>query len=181
VIGSAGRRLVPEKGVDLLLKAVARLPGIWQLHIAGEGPARRELERLALELGIRERVYFDGVIPSNEMPAYLGQLDVLVLPSRTLPNWKEQFGRVLVEAMACEVAVIGSDSGEIRNVIDDAGLIFPENNVDALYDRLLTLLKDPTLCRRLGRDGRKRVLEYYTQAQIAARTVEVYREMMSSG
>lgn len=181
IIGSAGRRLVAEKGVDVLLRAVARLPGIWRLHIAGEGPARRELERLAQELGIVERVHFDGVIGSSQMPAYLGQLDILVLPSRTLPNWKEQFGRILVEAMACEVTVVGSDSGEIPNVIGDAGLIFAEDNVDELYKHLLTLIKDDTLRRRLGRLGRERVLNHYTQAQIAAKTVDVYREMMGDG
>jgi glycosyltransferase involved in cell wall biosynthesis len=181
IIGSAGRRLVAEKGVDLLLKAAAKLPGIWQVHIAGEGPARRDLERLARELGIAERVHFDGVIASSQMPAYLSTLDILVLPSRTLPNWKEQFGRILVEAMACGVTVVGSDSGEIPNVIGEAGLIFPEDSVDGLYNHLLTLIKDDTLRRRLGRLGRERVLNHYTQAQIAAKTVEVYREMMVDG
>lgn len=181
IIGSAGRRLVDEKGVDLLLRAAAYLPGIWQIQIAGEGPARRELERLTFELGIRDRVHFDGVIASSQMPAYLRQLDVLVLPSRTLPNWKEQFGRILIEAMACGVPVIGSDSGEIPNVIGDAGLIFPEDNSEALHNHLLTLLKDETLRRRLGQTGRERVLNHYTQEQIAVKTVEVYREMMQDG
>jgi glycosyltransferase involved in cell wall biosynthesis len=131
VIGSANRRLVAEKGVDVLLRAVAELPGVWRLQIAGEGPMKRPLQQLAQELGIAQRVQFDGPIPSEQMPAYLQQLDVLVLSSRTRPNWKEQFGRVLVEAMACEVAVVGSDSGEIPHVIGEAGLIFPEDDVAA--------------------------------------------------
>jgi glycosyltransferase involved in cell wall biosynthesis len=83
--------------------------------------------------------------------------------------------------MACGVPVIGSDSGEIPNVIGDAGLIFPEDNIDALYNHLLTLLKDETLRHHLEQIGRERVLNYYTQEQIAARTVEVYREMMRDG
>ena len=112
------------------------------------------------------------------MAAYLQQIDVLVLSSRTQPYWKEQFGRVLVEAMACEVAVVGSDSGEIPHVIGDAGLIFPEDNVDALYDHLLRLMQSTELRKELGRNGRARVLERYTQAQIAAQTVAVYRDMM---
>ncbi len=180
VIGSAGRRLVPEKGVDLLLRAAAKLPGVWRVQIGGDGPERQSLERLARELNIGDRVQFDGVIPSEQMPAYLGQLDVLVLPSRTLPNWKEQFGRILVEAMACEAAVVGSDSGEIPNVIGDAGLIFPEDNRQALVECLLSLIKNEQLRRELGMAGRKRVLEYYTQAQVAASTVSVYREMLAS-
>ena len=106
IVGSANRRLVSEKGVDLLLHAVARLPGIWRVHITGDGPARPQLERLAKELHIADRVHFDGTISSTAMPAYLQQLDVLSLTSRTKKNWKEQFGRTLIEAMACEVPVI---------------------------------------------------------------------------
>lgn len=179
VIGSAGRRLVPEKGVDLLLEAVAALPGIWRLHIAGEGPERPALEGLAKDLGIHQRVFFDGIIPSDQMPAYLAQLDVLVLPSRTLPNWKEQFGRVLIEAMACETVVVGSDSGEIPQVIGKAGLVFPEGDSKALHHSLLTLLQDESLLCALRREGRSRVLAHFTQDRIARETVEVYREMMA--
>jgi glycosyltransferase involved in cell wall biosynthesis len=180
VIGSANRRLVPEKGVDLLIRAAARLPGIWRLQIAGEGRFRPYLEQLSQELGIRDRVHFDGVIASSQMPAYLQQLDVLVLSSRTLPNWKEQFGRVLIEAMSCEVAVVGAQSGEIPNVIGPAGLTFPEGDVDALTNQLLRLMQSENLRDELGYSGRQRVLERYTQAQIAAQTVAVYRDMVAS-
>lgn len=180
VIGSANRRLVPEKGIDLLIRAAARLPGIWRLQIAGEGRFRPYLEQLAQELGVRDRVHFDGVIASSQMPAYLQQLDVLVLSSRTLPNWKEQFGRVLIEAMACEVAVVGARSGEIPNVIGPAGLTFPEGDVDALTNQLLRLMQSESLRDELGYSGRQRVLERYTQAQIAAQTVAVYRDMVAS-
>lgn len=181
VIGSANRRLVAEKGVDVLMQAVARLPGIWRLHIAGDGPQRLYLEQLAQELKIADRVQFDGVISSTQMPAYLQTLDVLVLASRTLPNWKEQFGRVLIEAMACETAVIGSSSGEIPNVIGQAGLIFPEDDVAALHKQLLQLMQSESLRDELGRKGRQRVLAHYTQAQIAAQTVNVYHEMLDKG
>lgn len=177
IIGCAGRRLVADKGVDILLRALAELPGIWRLQIAGSGPERRPLEQLVKELRIVERVQFDGVIPSNQMPAYLQQMDVLVLPSRTMPNWKEQFGRVLIEAMACEVAVVGSDSGEIPNVVGDAGLIFPEGDAQALRALLQQLMKTKGLRDALGKAGRERVLKHYTQAQIASQTVDVYREM----
>lgn len=178
-IGSAGRRLVREKGVDLLLKAAASLPGIWRLHIAGDGPERPALEQLVAELGIADRVHFDGIIPSDQMPAYLGQLDVLVMPSRTLPTWKEQFGRTLVEAMACGVVVVGSDSGEIPHVIGDAGLIFPEDDESTLGDHLLSLMSGQTPREPLSRAGRERVLAKYTQEQIADQTVAVYRQMLA--
>lgn len=179
IIGSANRRLVPEKGVDLLLKAAAELPGVWRLHIAGEGPALPQLQKLAYDLGIAARVHFDGAVFSGQMPAYLQQLDALVLTSRTLPNWKEQFGRVLVEAMACGIPVIGSNSGEIPHVIGDAGLIVPEEDVDSLRDALVQLMQSDELRRDLGRSGRERVLEHYTQQRVADETVAVYREMLS--
>lgn len=176
-IGSANRRLVPEKGIDLLLRAAARLPGIWRVLICGDGPARPELEQLAHDLGIANRVQFDGPISSSQMPAYLQQMDVLVLASRTLANWKEQFGRVLVEAMASGVPVVGAESGEIPHVIGDAGLTFPEEAVDALHAHLLQLMQSDTLRQDLGERGRQRVLDHYTQSQIAAQTVDVYRSM----
>ena len=178
IIGSANRRLVPEKGDDLLLKAAANLPGIWRIHMAGSGPARASLEQLALDLGIADRVHFDGAIGSSEMVTYLQNMDVLVLASRTLPNWKEQFGRVLVEAMACETAVIGAQSGEIPNVIGEAGLSFPEDDVAALHEQLRKLIQSENLRDDLGKAGRQRVLDRYTQAQIAAQTVAVYRDIV---
>jgi glycosyltransferase involved in cell wall biosynthesis len=180
VIGSAGRRLVREKGLDLLLEAVADLPGIWRLQIAGEGPERPALEQLAADLGIGDRVHFDGVIPSDQMPVYLRDLDALVMPSRTLPNWKEQFGRTLVEAMACGVVVIGSDSGEIPHVIAGAGLIFPEDDALALRNHLRALMTGETPSEPLRRAGRERVLANYTQSQIADQTVAVYRQMLNA-
>lgn len=178
VIGSASRRLVPEKGVDLLLRAAALLHGDWRLRIAGDGPSRTDLERLAAELDISERVAFIGPLRSTEMPDFLHSLHALVLSSRTRPNWKEQFGRVLVEAMACAVPVVGSDSGEIPQVIGDAGLVFPEDDLTTLTQLLQQLLDSAELRQQLGQAGRARVLRHYTQDQIAAQTVAVYQAML---
>ncbi|MFO7680604.1 MAG: glycosyltransferase [Chloroflexota bacterium] len=180
IFGSANRRLTPEKGDDLLLQAAVDLPGIWRLHIAGSGPALPGLKQLATDLGIADRVHFDGAIPSAQIPAYLQQMDVLVLASRTLPNWKEQFGRVLVEAMACETAVVGAQSGEIPNVIGQAGLTFPEGDAAALHNHLRRLIQSESLRDELGRAGRQRVLKTYTQEQIAAQTVAVYRDIIGN-
>ena len=102
-----------------------------------------------------------------------------MLPSRSTPSWVEQFGRVLVEAMACAVPVVGSASGEIPNVIGDAGLVFPEGDVEALRGALARLAASPEERRRLGEVGRRRVLERYTQVRIAEATYRVYRELLS--
>lgn len=178
VIGYAGG-LVPEKGVDLLLKAVAALPDT-EVRLAGSGGQQPALAALAQQLGLGERVQFIPRLSSLAMPAFYAQLDALVLPSRTAPNWKEQFGRVLIEAMACGVPVVGAASGEIPQVIGDAGLVFPEGDVLALRDDLRRLQHDPALRQELALRGRARVLAHYTQARIAAMTYAVYQQMLAS-
>ncbi|MGC9335124.1 MAG: glycosyltransferase, partial [Anaerolineae bacterium] len=179
IVGYVGR-LVEEKGVDLLLEALAGLEGSWRAYILGSGPEHEALQAQAQRLGLGPRVSFDEWIPSSQTPGYYRQLDVLVLPSRTRPNWKEQFGRVLVEAMACGVPVIGSNSGEIPNVIGDAGLLFPEGDADGLRQHLAHLLQNPGLRRELAERGRARVLARYTQAQVAAQTYRVYQEILEA-
>jgi glycosyltransferase involved in cell wall biosynthesis len=178
LVGYSGR-LVREKGVDLLLEAMARLEGAWKLCIMGDGPERGNLVALAGRLGIADRVTFRGLIAPSQMPEMYPSLHSLVLPSRTMPNWKEQFGRVLIEAMACGVPVVGSDSGEIPHVIGDAGLVFPEGDADALQSTLALLQGDGALRQKLARRGRSRVLERYTQVQVARATHEVYLETIN--
>jgi len=112
------------------------------------------------------------------MPEFYRRLDVLVLPSRSRPNWVEQFGRVLVEAMACGVPVVGSDCGEIPHVIGDAGLVFPEGDAEALRAHLSRLMADADLRADLARRGRERVLARYTQARVAEETVTFYRDVL---
>ncbi|NPV08626.1 MAG: glycosyltransferase family 4 protein [Anaerolineae bacterium] len=180
VIGYVGR-LVPEKGVDLLLRAAGGLTGEWSLSILGAGPEAKNLQGLAEQLGVAPRVRWHDPVPSPHVPAHLRSLACLVLPSISRPHWKEQFGRVLVEAMACGVPVVGSDSGEIPNVIGPAGLVFPEGDVAALRASLARLQSSPALRRELAVAGRQRVLEHYTQAAIARETVRVYEAVLGRG
>jgi glycosyltransferase involved in cell wall biosynthesis len=178
LVGYVGR-LVPEKGVADLLDALAELPGA-RAVIVGDGPERRALEERAGAPDLNGRVYFAGAVPSLEMPRWLAALDCLVLPSRTTPGWKEQFGRVLVEAMACGVSVVGSDSGEIPRVIGDAGGIVPEGDGEALQRELRALAERPELRAGLGRKGRARVLASYTQERVVTDTLSFYRELLSA-
>ncbi len=176
-IGYAGG-LLPEKGVDLLLAACAQLRGNWSLTLYGEGSAQAELMQMASALGIAQQVIFAGRVPGTAMAGAYQTLDVLVLPSRTTPSWKEQFGRVLIEAMASGVAVVGSSSGEIPHVIGDGGLVFAEGNVAALHAQLQALLENPAGRRALAAAGRARALACYSSERIAAETVALYRRMM---
>jgi glycosyltransferase involved in cell wall biosynthesis len=177
IIGYVGR-LVEEKGVELLLLAASKLVGPWTMRILGEGQDKERLEKMAQWLGIQGRVIFDPKMASTHLPHYLSGLDVLVLPSVTRPNWREQFGRVLIEAMACEVVTVGARSGAIPEVIGDAGLTFAEGSVPELQAQLQLLIDNVELREELRAKGRQRVLDNYTQAAIARNTVNAYRDIL---
>jgi len=126
IVGYIGR-LVWEKGVDLLIRACKELEREdFTLLIVGDGKGRRLLKDMVERLSFSSKVVFHSSISSWEVPKYLNLIDILVLPSRTTSHWKEQLGRILIEAMSCEVAVIGSSSGEIPRVIGNAGMVFEE-------------------------------------------------------
>jgi glycosyltransferase involved in cell wall biosynthesis len=128
-------RLVPEKGIDCLLRAVGALRNFGVDAIAtitGRGPELPRLTRLTEELGLRSSVEFTGAIAMAKVRELLGQSDVLVLPSRSTPVWEEQFGRILVEAMAEGTVTVGSRTGAIPEVIGNNQLTFAENDAEGL-------------------------------------------------
>ena len=176
-VGFAGR-LVPEKGAGDLIHAIAGLPEL-QVLLLGDGPERSRLEALVLAAGATERVRFVGHVPSTDMPEWLRAIDVLALPSRTTARWAEQFGRVLVEAMACGIPVVASRSGEIPHVLGDAGVLVPEGDPAALRQALAALAADPSRRARLGACGRARVLEHFTHARIARETAGFYESLLA--
>jgi glycosyltransferase involved in cell wall biosynthesis len=144
IIGYVGRML-DMKGVDLLIEAYARLknerPDLrTRLLLIGSGEAEKSLLKLADDKGIISDLRHIPSLPHQEVGDYMHALDILVLPSRRKAMWAEQFGRVLVEAMAAGKIVIGSSSGAIPEVIGDAGFVFPENNSIALTSTLLQAL-----------------------------------------
>jgi len=176
VLGYIGR-LKEEKGLMTIVEALAMLPSYCQAVFIGFGPLQSALQDRAQELGVATRVLLHPGVASGEVPFQLQEMDVMILPSLTRPQWKEQFGRTLAEAMACETPVIGSDSGEIPNVVGDAGLIFQEGSAEALSHCVRRLLDEPSLLSDLAARGRRRVLENYTQAHIAQQTYDVYRKI----
>lgn len=173
-LGYAGR-LTRAKGVDLLLRAAAELPAC-SVHLVGQGPEEAALRRLGQALGLDGRLHIDPWLPSDRMPDYYRGIDVLVLASRSTPAWVEQFGRVLIEAMACGTVCVGAASGEIPGVIGQAGLCFPEGDAPALA-AALQRLADPGLRRHLATAGRQRVLAQFTMGHVARETVRIYQEL----
>jgi glycosyltransferase involved in cell wall biosynthesis len=149
-VGFAGR-LVAEKGVRELVRAAGRLGEGTRVLLVGDGPLRGELEGAGAQV-------LSGMA-HDRMPEAFAQMDVLVLPSRSTPTWEEQFGRVLVEALACGVPVVGSDSGEIPWVVETTGggVVVPEGDESALAGALATLRDDPTGRQRLADTGRAAV------------------------
>ncbi len=179
-IGFVGR-LVEEKGVEMLVDACARLTLDYRLVIVGDGPTRDRVEDRIAQHSLQQRMELVGAVRSSEIPAWLQKLDAVVLPSLSRPNWIEQFGRILAEAMATGVPVVGSTCGEIPAVIGDGGLVFPEGDVAALAAALERLGQDPTLRAAIGARGRQRALDQFTQRRIAQDSVAVYRQVAATG
>ncbi len=177
-VGFVGR-LVSEKGGADLLRAVAWSgPNVHAVFV-GDGPERPALIDLARTLGMGERAQFVPGVKSTDVPAWLHALDVLALPSHTRANWKEQFGRVLIEAMAAETVVVGSSSGEIPRVIGDAGCTFPEADAQALAACLKRLAASPAERADLTRRGAGRVRAKYTTERVASAFAELFQAVAS--
>ena len=171
-------RLVPRKGVDTVITALAGVPDA-ELLVAG-GPDRARLDddpevirlrKVAAESGVTGRVTFTGRIAHREVPRLFRSADVIVSDP-----WYEPFGIVPLEAMACGSAVIASAVGGHLDTVADGvtGLLVPPRDPDALADRLRYLLADPARCRELGLAGAARARSGYSWARIAAETEAVY-------
>jgi glycosyltransferase involved in cell wall biosynthesis len=178
VIGFVGR-LVPEKGVFVLLEAAARVSPAVRLLVVGNGPAKGALLARARALGLDGRFELRDEVRHDEVPAQLQRMSLLVLPSLTTPAWKEQFGHVLIEAMACGVPVVGSDSGAIPEVIGDAGVVVKEGDPGALAAALDDLLRNATRRADLIARGRSRVLAHYSDDSVARRLAAVWQGVLA--
>lgn len=179
-IGFMGR-LVYHKGVDLLLEAAKQLHDRGQkirVIICGAGQEEATLKDLAQKLEITELVTWRSGITHDRVPAEMERFDVLVLPSRTIETWKEQFGHVLIEAMSMGIPVIGSNSGEIPQVIGRADLVFPESDAAGLADILNKIIGDRSWYRRLSQYSIDRVKQYYSHERIARRLLKLWQEML---
>ena len=179
IIWSIGR-LVPEKWLLYLLDAFAHLikkHPHGQLLLVGTWPQQTELSQHALRLGINKRIIWVHSVTHEEVVDYINCCDVHVLSSYEMPYRKEQFGHILIECMSCGVPVIGSDSGEIPYVIDDAWIIFPVKNSGKLSLAIEYLLVHPDLCQTYIKKAKKRVDNLYTHKKIAEQLDMVYQSL----
>ncbi len=177
LVGYVGA-LTKQKGLSNLLEAISTLPQNVKGIIIGDGPIKEELQTLTEELGITDRIFLTGTIPHNQLTGYMRGFDVFVLPSITLPGLKEKFGRVLIEAMACQIPVIGSSSGAIPDVIGDSGLVFPEGDSSSLAHNINRLLTNPELAQTLAKAGRELAVAEYSWKSLAAKTRAIYKEAL---
>ena len=174
VAGYVGR-LIEAKGLMDIIEALPKVPGSpVTLVFVGSGEFQAVLQRRVDELGLTARVRFFPPRKMTELPEVMNALDALLLVSRTTPTWKEQFGRVIIEAHACETPVIGSDSGAISEIIDRGGLTVREGNSEDIAAALSKLRDDPALAREMGRLGRRQVEELYTWKRVSERMRDIY-------
>jgi len=172
-------RLTPEKGVHLLLQSLATMKDLpWQFLVDHFGdyatPYTQELKTLIAELGLADRVvYFDA--KHDEMPGFMNAADIVVLPSLSTPKWKEQYGRVMPEAMACGKVVVGSDSGAIPELIGSFGHVFPEGDTAALA----RLLRDLLARNDLAESGR-RAAAYAHETLSITRQAKIWADLLNA-
>jgi glycosyltransferase involved in cell wall biosynthesis len=177
VVGYVGR-FVEEKGLIDLVEALSHCPPEVNLLFVGSGPLEAEILSRSQQLGVSGRVRVLSARPLTELPPLMNAMDVLALPSCTTARWKEQFGRVLIEANACGTPVIGARSGAIPDVVGQAGLIFPERDPKALAQAIISLHADPAAARKMGELGRQQVEEQYTWSRVAERMHTIYQTLL---
>ena len=177
-IGFVGRML-PAKGLDTLARALSTIADEqWKLLVVGDGPERESFQRMLSELNLADRTQLTGAVKYDQMSQLFQQMDVLVLPTQTTKRIREQFGRVLIEAMASGVPVIGSTCGAIPEVIGEAGVVFPEGDAGALAAAIQRLLAGENLRRQLARAGRERVERHYSWEKVASQMYELFRDVL---
>jgi glycosyltransferase involved in cell wall biosynthesis len=175
VIGYLGR-FVPEKGVPLLLRAIDRLRTPWRALFVGGGPLEAGLRQWAATHGDRVRICTG--VPHAAVAEHLNAMDLLAAPSQTTRRWKEQLGRMLIEAFACGVPVVGSDSGEIPHVIGAAGLVVGERDEPGWAGAIGSLLESPARRSDLAARGRDRAVEHYAWPVIARQHLEFFDSVL---
>jgi glycosyltransferase involved in cell wall biosynthesis len=172
-------RLVERKGFSYLVRAAAKVTRQTSacVVIGGSGPCREELSELAKSLGLQDKVHLVGFINAPDLPLYFRGSHVFVLPSiEDAAGDTEGLGMVLLEAQAHKKPIIGSRIGGIPDIIEDGknGFLVAPRDVEALTERIITLLTDEALAAQMGRAGRKRLEQLFGWEQVISRLLETY-------
>lgn len=175
VVGYLGR-FVPEKGLRLLRDALDGLRTPWRALFVGGGPLEAELRAWASRHA--DRVQVVTGVSHAEVPRALNAMDVLCAPSQTTSFWKEQFGRMLTEGLACGVPVLASDSGEVPHTVGDGGQILPEADVSAWTAALADLLESPAARQSWALRGRERALSRFAWPVVARAHLDFFDEVL---
>jgi phosphatidylinositol alpha-1,6-mannosyltransferase len=177
VVGYLGRFL-PEKGIDDLMQALDAIHSPWRALFVGAGPLETQLRRWGKRHGDRVRVCTD--VGHAMVPEYLNAMDMLAAPSRTTPRWREQFGRMLIEAFACGLPVLGSSSGEIPHVIGDAGCVVPEGDFNAWANAIGSLVDSPQKRSEWSARGLARAHEHFAWPVVAKKHLDFFHELIEA-
>lgn len=180
LIGYVGR-LAYHKGIDVLLAAIQQLRDrghYFQVILCGTGPDEETLRQEAQKRKVADLVTWRGGVRHDKVPVEMSKFDVLVLPSRTVPDWKEQFGHVLIEAMAMGIPAIGSSCGEIPNVVARPDMVFPEGNAQKLAAILERMICDSKWREEVEQYSINRVHQHYTHERIAVRSLDLWRKLL---
>ena len=178
------KTLTEKYGIEYLIKAIKELENILDIEnykkirllIYGKGELKNKLEDLTKELQIEDKVIFKGYISNEDVPKALNEMDIFVVPSIN-----ESFGVAAVEAMACEIPVIASSVGGLKEVIVDkeTGYLVPKKDHKEIAKYLKKLILDKNLRTSLGKNGRKRVLENYDWNSNVDYMIKIYREIVN--
>lgn len=171
VVGYLGR-FEPQKGVTDLIAALERARAPWHALFVGGGSLQRDIE--AFGAAHPGRVHVAGGVPHSDVPRWLNAMTILCAPSRTTAAWREQFGRMLIEAMACGVPTLVSDSGEMPAVVHDAGRVLPERDPVPWATSIDNHLRDARTLAALSKRGVERARAYFAWPVVAKRHLDFF-------
>lgn len=177
VVGYLGR-FVPQKGVTDLCAALERMRASWYALFVGGGSLQGDLEEFAAAHA--GRVHIANDIDHSDVPRWLNAMSMLCAPSRTTVEWREQFGRMLIEAMACGVPVLASESGEMPVVVRDAGRVLPESEPATWARALDSYMADPDTRALMGRRGVERAHTFFAWPVVARRHLEFFDALLEA-
>ena len=180
-------RLVEKKGLRYLLEAMPEIveqsPRV-HLAVVGDGPSRRELEKLSVDLDLRGRVKFLGALRNDDLPRVYQRAGIVIFPSVVSDDGdREGFGLVLVEAMGCGCVTVVSDLPAMRDIVNQGlnGIVVAQKDAKGISQAVRQLMQDPKLSGAMAREGRATVLNYFDWGIIRTRYADLLKGMATDG